>query len=140
MPDHKDAELILRLYDLRREEKMRAARTWFVKNARAASFEEFAKLCPPGSDENGYFRQVTSYWDMAAGFVVAGLIDPQLFFQSHREMLLVWIRVQHLAESYRKALKDPTAFRNIEAIAKQYIDWMNKQSSEMYQAFAERLK
>lgn len=140
MPDHKDAELILRLYDLRREEKMRMARDWFVKNARAASFEEFQKLCPPGSLENAYFRQVVSYWDMAASFVVSGVLDKELFFQSNRELVLVWVRIRGIVEPARAAFKDPTAYRNLETVAKQFIEWMVKQGPELFEAFAARIK
>ena len=140
MPTQQDAELILRLYDLRREDKMRAARDWFVKNARLATLDEFRNLCPPGSQENAYFRQVTSFWDMAASFVTSGLLDPELFFQSNRELLLVWTRVQGVAMAYREAMKDPTAFRNIEAVARQFISWMDRQHPEMHAAFASRIK
>ena len=47
-----DVNLILRLYDMRREEKMRAARTWFVANFRPKTMAGFNHLCPPGSEEN----------------------------------------------------------------------------------------
>lgn len=140
MATHQDAELILRLYDLRREQKMRTAREWFVKTVRAASLEDFQKIAPPGSQEHAYFRQVASFWDMAAGFVVAGLIDPELFFQSNRELVLVWTRIQHIVEPIRKAHKDPTAYRNMEIVAKQFIGWMERQGPECYSAFAERIK
>jgi hypothetical protein len=140
MPTQQDADLILRLYDLRRDEKMRAARDWFVRNARPGAMEDFRNLCPPGSQENAYFRQVTSFWDMAASFVISGLLDPELFFQSNRELLLVWARVEGVASAYREAMKDPTAFRNIEAVARQFISWMDQQHPEMYTAFASRIK
>ena len=64
---HEDANLILRLYDLRREEKLRQARDWFFKNFHARNIEEFGKLCPHGSQEHAYHRMVTSYWDMEIG-------------------------------------------------------------------------
>lgn len=119
---------------------MRAARDWFVRNARPATLDEFRNLCPPGSQENAYFRQVTSFWDMAASFVTSGLLDSELFFQSNRELLLVWTRVQGIVAAYREAMKDPTAFRNMETVARQFISWMDRQHPEMYSAFAGRIK
>src|SRR5690242_20392147 len=68
-----DAEVVMRLYDLRREEKLRKARNWFFAHFKAIkSTEEFLKVAPYGSEENAYFRMVVSYWDMAAGFVNSG--------------------------------------------------------------------
>src|SRR5579872_3525093 len=84
---YEDANLLLRLYDLRREEKLRAARDWFAKNFHAGTMEETQKLCPFGSEENTYFRMVVGYWDMAASFVTAGVLHQELFAQNSRELL-----------------------------------------------------
>src|SRR6185369_9803203 len=84
-----DVNLLLRLYDMRREDRLRQARAWFASKFRATSMEDFQKLCPPGSDENASFRQVTSYWEMVASFINQGVLNEQLFFENTREMLLV---------------------------------------------------
>ena len=60
MPSHDDANLILRLYEMRREETMRKARQWFVQNYYVNTLEDSGALCPPGSEENAYLRMVTS--------------------------------------------------------------------------------
>ena len=73
-PTYDDAHLILRLYDLRREEKLRAARKWFASMPALASRDEFLKTCPAGTEENAYFRMVTTYWEMAASFVANGVL------------------------------------------------------------------
>ena len=75
-----DVNLILKLYELRREEKMRAARSWFAANFKCKSMAEFGQLCPPGSEANAMMRQVTSYWEMAASFVTAGVLNEELLF------------------------------------------------------------
>ncbi len=137
---HDDANLILRLYDLRREEKMRQARDWFVRNARFQSFEELMQLCPPGSQENAFLRQVASYWEMVASFLTSGVLDEELFFQSGRELLLVWIRLGPIAPQMRDAYKDPTAYRNLETVATRYIEWMSRQGPDVFSAFAARVK
>ena len=77
-----DANLLLRLYELRREEKLRQARDWFNKNFHANTVDEFLRFCPVGSQENAYYRMVTSYWDMAASFVTNGVLHRDLFVQN----------------------------------------------------------
>jgi hypothetical protein len=134
-----DANLILRLYDMRREERMREARAWFAANFHASTMEEFNKVCPAGSKEHANYRQVVSYWDMAASFVTAGVLSEELFFESNRELLLVYTRVQKLIPILREAFKDPFAWRNLEAVAKNFIEWMNKRAPGSYDAFAGRI-
>ena len=88
-PTYDDANLILRLYEMRREERMREARAWFTAHFRPKKWEELATLVPPGSAENASYRMVISYWDMVASFVVTGVLNKELFFQSGRELLLL---------------------------------------------------
>src|SRR6187200_3068899 len=107
-----DVNLILRLYDLRREEKLRKARDWFAKNFKVRTLDEFRKLCPPGSEENAYYRMVVTYWEMVASFITNGVLNQQLFFQSGREILFVWERVRDLIPLVREGEKDPTAHSN----------------------------
>jgi hypothetical protein len=64
--DHHDAELMLRLYDLRREEKLRRARDWFIREFEAKSSDDYLKKYPPGSEENAFIRMVVTYWDRSS--------------------------------------------------------------------------
>ena len=91
---YQDAELVLKLYEMRREDRMRAARAWFVANFKVKSLAEAMEKFPPGSDSNAYFRMVTSYWEMAASFVIRGVLHEELFFENSAEMLLVWERAK----------------------------------------------
>jgi hypothetical protein len=138
-PTHEDANLILRLYDLRREEKMRAARSWFVANFKPKSMADLQQLCPPGSEPNAFARQVTTYWDMAASFVTAGVLDEELLFQSSRELLLVWTRLEPIVEEVRSAFKDPTYMRNLETVAKSYVEYLNRAGPDIAMAFKARV-
>ena len=79
---YQDAQLLLSLYDLRREERLRAARAWFTGNFSAGSLAEALEKYPPGSDQNAYYRMVGTYWDMAASFVVRGVLHEELFLTS----------------------------------------------------------
>jgi hypothetical protein len=134
-----DVNLILKLYEMRREEKMRTARNWFFGNFKPKSMAEFQQLCPPGSEPNAFARQVSSYWDMAASFVTAGVLNDELFFQNNRELLFVWLRVEPVIGDLRGAFKDPTYMKNLETVAKSFMDYLNRTSPEAVQAFKARV-
>ena len=123
-PDHHDAELMLRLYDLRREEKLRRAREWFVREFEAESLDDLLKRCPPGSEEDTYLRMTVSYWDMAASIVNHGLVQEHFFFESNGELWLVWDKIRHLVPAVRERTKNPHAYGNLEALAARYETWM----------------
>jgi hypothetical protein len=135
-----DANLILRLYELRREEKLRAARGWFFGNFRCKTMAEFSALCPPGSEANAYMRQFTSYWDMCCSFVNAGVLNADLFFANTREMLVCWERMKPILGELRTAFKDPKFMANLEQAGKAYEEWISKSSGEeAYKAFVARV-
>jgi hypothetical protein len=114
---YEDVNLLLRLYELRREEKLRKARDWFMRNFHASTMEEFQKLCPLGSEENAFYRMVVSYWDMSASFVTAGVLHPNLFTQNSRELLFVWERIREVVPVLRESFKNSNLASNLEAIA-----------------------
>jgi len=116
-PTYEDANLLLRLYELRREARLRKAREWFIKNFHASTMEEFQKLCPPNSEENAFYRMVVSYWDMAASFVAAGILHEGLFTQNSRELLLVWERIHDIVPALRKTFKNANLSRSLETTA-----------------------
>jgi len=134
-----DANLLLRLYDIRREEKMREARAWFVANFKPKSLADIQQLCPPGSENSARMRMVSTYWDMAASFVAAGVLNPELFFTNNREMLVVAIRLRPVLSEIRATYKDPTFLQNLEAVAQQYSDYLNKVSPGTLDAFVARI-
>src|SRR5947209_16390403 len=83
----KGAELILRLYELRREEVMRKARTWYF-GFHPESVEDIMAVAR--GEHSAYFRMVTSYWDMACSFVNHGAIDEEMFNDANAEHILDW--------------------------------------------------
>ena len=133
-----DAKLILELYEKRREERMRKARAWFVASFRPKSAADLAALCPPGSDENASYRMVASYWEMAASFMTAGVLNRELFYQSGRELLIVWERLRDIVPAIREQNKDPLAYSNLEAVAQTYIQHLEAHAPGAYQAFSAR--
>jgi hypothetical protein len=134
-----DANLLLRLYDLRREPKMREARAWFVANFKPKSMEELQTLAPAGTENNARMRMVATYWDMAASFITAGVLNSDLFFQNNRELLLVALRMTPVLPAIRAAYKDPTFLKNLETVAGQYIEWLNRTTPGTFEAFAARV-
>ena len=123
---YNDAELILKLYDMRREEKLRTARSWFVGNFSANSVAEALEKYPPGSDPNAYYRMVGTYWDMAASFVVRGIVHEEMFLENSGEMLIVWEKMKTFVRDLRVIRKNPMLYRNLEQGAQLYVDWLNR--------------
>jgi hypothetical protein len=134
-----DANLILRLYELRREEKLRQAREWFMQSFKATTLDECVALCPPGSEANTFFRMVTSYWDMVASFVVSGVLNQDLFLQSGNELLFTWTRVKDLAPAFRTLFSNPNMMANMETVANAAIARMNRADPNAYKTFQERV-
>jgi hypothetical protein len=123
-PDHHDAELLLRLYDLRREEKLRRARTWFIREFQASSAEDFQQRYAPGTDENAYFRMTITYWDMAASMVNRGLIHEEFFFENTGEFWIIWAKASAIVPGLRERSNHPHLYGNLEKLAIKYEKWM----------------
>ncbi len=136
---YEDVNLVLKLYEMRREEKMRAARSWFAAHFFPANMEDLLKVAPPGSDENAHFRQVVSYWEMVASFITQGVLHQELFFQSGTEMLLVYTRIKGILPLMREMYKNPHAFTNLEKVASEFINYMNRTDAGAYAAFEARI-
>lgn len=137
--DHHDAELLLRLYDLRREEKMRQARDWFAREFKPMGLQEFIKELPPGKPENAYFRMVVSYWDMAASIVLRGLINEEFFFENTTEFYLAWAKVKDLAPAWRDLRKNPFMWKNLEELAGRFEAWANHRSPGFLEDLRQRM-
>ena len=136
-PTYDDANLILRLYDLRREPKLREARKWLGSIAPIASREQFLKVCPPGSEENAYYRMVTTYWEMAATFVANGILNRELFYRANNmELLVVWEKVKGVAREMREFNKNPLSLRNMEHVAESFIEYLNENAPGFYETWS----
>jgi hypothetical protein len=133
-----DANLLLKLYDLRREPRLREARRWFTANFKAKTMAELTKLCPPGSEENASYRQMTTFWEMIASLLTSGVLHPELFYQSGRELLVVWERMRDVLPELRAANNNPLEYRNLELAAGAYIEWWRAQAPGAYEAFSKR--
>jgi len=103
-PTAADAELIVKLYDLRREAEMRKARQWWVVTFWPDSADDLAKIAmAAGTQENNWLRQVTGYWEMAASFVLHGTLSEELFMELafSGEMFAIFEKVRPFLKDLR---------------------------------------
>jgi len=111
---HADAELILKLYDLRRETVMRQARD-FVATFSPSSFEELMAVVGAfGTKENAYVRQVLGYWEMVASLIVHGTINTELAEDTLGEIFFVYAKVRPFLKQMRETMKSPEFMQNAE--------------------------
>jgi hypothetical protein len=114
-----DAELILKLYDLRREPEMRKARNWWLVNFWPENVEEFAKIgMSLGTQENNWMRQVGGYWEMAASLVLHGALNEDLFLEGSfsGEMFFIFAKVHPFLAELREKFQNPNMMGNIEKL------------------------
>ena len=113
---HHDAELILKLYDLRRESEMRKARNYVGLEFWPNTFDDFAgTVGVPGSDANRYWRQALSFWEMAAQLVLHGTLNEELFVDTAGELFFYLAKFKPFIPELRKT--QPELFKAMEALA-----------------------
>jgi len=112
-----DADLILKLYDLRREPTMRKARDFMATQFWPQSFGEFKAVAISfGTEQNAWFRQVWTYWDMACALVLSGAINEDLFFKSNGEPYFYYAKFKPFIEPLRKEINNPDFMANTEEL------------------------
>ena len=118
-----DANLILRLYEIRREERMRQARDWFTTSFTPESIQDIFNVLV--SEHSADFRMVASYWDMAAAFVNHGAIDEQLFNDINTEHVAVYAKLEPFLAEIRAMPGVPPYlyFKNLEPLVKRTPDY-----------------
>jgi len=107
------ANIILKLYELRREETMRKARD-FMLGFDPKSFADIQAIVM--GPDSGYFRMVTTYWEMAASFVTSGAVDATTFHESQGEHILVLAKVQPFLSELRAMFGNPNYLKNLEKV------------------------
>lgn len=128
-----DAELILKLYELRREESLRQARRFMIFEFNPKTLEELRAVSrDKSSDKNVFWRQATTYWEMAASLVVGGALDADLFLASNAEGLLVYAKFHHFHAETEKQSGNPfmkqtaTLIENIPAAKALYQELLKR--------------
>jgi hypothetical protein len=110
------AELILHLYELRRETVMREARSYVGGDFMPASADEFVQIVSAGGKLTGFVLQVYGYWDMVAAFVHSGALDADLVYNTCQEMYFQYAKIQPFLAEVRKKMNLPEFFISIERL------------------------
>lgn len=134
---HEQADMLLKLYELRREARLREARTWFFRHFHPKSVADRASLTP---EEDASVRMVSSYWEMATGLVKRGLVDEDLFFENTAEFWIVWDRLKPISSEVRAMTKDPHVWENLEKMAVRYEVWRERRAPGAITAMRELLQ
>ena len=124
MSKTESAELILKLYDLRREEKMREARSWMLSFFPESAADIMQALIR--AETSAYYRMVTSYWDMAASLVNHGAIDEEMFADAHGEHIVVFSKIEPFLPELREATGNQNMFENLEKLIMRQPDAKEK--------------
>ena len=111
MSKQAEADLILKLYDLRREALMREARTWFFM-FNPKNVDEILETLT--TDKSGHYRMVISYWDMACSLVNNGAIDAQMFNDANGEHIFVYAKMQPFIPALRERMGAPQFLAQLE--------------------------
>jgi hypothetical protein len=127
-----DADLILKLYDLRREAVMREARNWFFTFNPTTAAEYMEAMM---GEHSGHLRMVISYWDMAASLVNNGAIDEQMFNDANGEHLFVFAKIEPIVEEMRKQWNQPDMLKHFETLVRRVPN-----NKEILAGIRERIK
>jgi len=123
MSKYKDADLILKLYDLRREKTMRDARNWFF-TFNPQSTKDFMDVLT--SEQSGLYRMVISYWEMAASLVNHGAIDPEMFNDANGEHIFVYAKLEPFLPALREEMGNPQFLEHLEKVVKEIPEYEAK--------------
>lgn len=111
-----DALVILKLYELRSEALMRAARAWFFTEFSPQSGREIVALLQSGEKQSAYYRMVASHWEVAAALVNNGGIDEAMFLAANTEHLVVFAKLQPFVAEIRETIGEPDYLANLEQL------------------------
>lgn len=119
-PTHADAELLLRLYEIRRDPELRRARQWFISEFKPGPWEEISANYLKFTDEDRWFRMTFSYWEMVATLVNRGVLHDELFFEHTGEDIVTWDRCKPWIAGVREKIR-PTYLHNFERMVADHL-------------------
>ena len=116
----KSAELLLQLYEARREPTLREARDWWITKFHPSSAKDVLRVW--SGRESAPYRMVTTYWEMAASFVTLGAIDPDLFHAANTEYLAIYAKLRPYLTEVRELAAYPTYLEHLERVVRTLPD------------------
>lgn len=117
-----DALAILKLYELRRDSEMRAARQWYTNVFDPQSAQDLITLFASGERASAYYRMVTSYWDTAAALVLNGGIDKKMFLDANTEHVLIYAKIADFLPEFRELTRESDYLINLEYLVRSLPD------------------
>src|SRR5262245_65575367 len=135
-PTHADAELLLHLYEMRREPELRRARKWMMSEFKATTWADIKSRYLSNVDEDRWYRMTTSYWEMLASIVNRGALHAELFFDHTGEDIVTWERIKTLIPDARADIR-PTYLFQFEKLVEAHQAY-RKKSSAAFHAGAKR--
>jgi hypothetical protein len=133
-PDYQDADIVLRLYDMRREDVMRQSRGLINGQFWPKSYDDVAAILKPDNPLNAAFRQVSTFWEMAYGMAANGIVNAEYMMESNGEGLYLFAKMGPYLEQYRKE-NFPTAFRHAEWVSRH-----TETGKNLFEMFTARIK
>jgi hypothetical protein len=127
-PTHEQAQLHLRVFEERREARLRQAREWFFQNYWPESAEDAMKIAAPGTEAGTNLMMVIGYWEQTCALLNHGLLHEDLFFETSGEFYGVWERLRNHIEQTRTMWVMKTFLTNIEKAAIRYETWMESRN------------
>lgn len=127
-PTYEQAQLQLKIYDLRRESRLRQARDWFFSNYFADTLEEAMRIAAPGTEAGTSLMMVLSYWDQACALLNYGLLHEDLFFETNGEFFGVWDRMKPTIQEGREKFANKLFLAHMEKAANRYEAWIEKRT------------
>ncbi len=129
MSKQEDTMAILKLYELRRDEQMRAARQWYFSEFAPTSAMDIVALYRGGERASANFRMVASYWDTAASLVLNGGIDQKMFLDANTEHVFVYAKIADFLPEVRELFREPEFLIHLENLVRSLPDFESKMES-----------
>jgi len=120
---------ILKLYELRRDEQMRAARQWYFSEFAPTSAMDIIALYRGGERASANFRMVTSFWDTAASLVLNGGIDQKMFLDANTEHVFIYAKIADYLPEVRELFREPDFLIHLENLVRTLPDFESKMES-----------
>jgi len=117
-PTTADAELILKLYEARREGEIRKARQWWVGSFWPNTVDDVLQVTRSTGQENAWYRMVLGYWNMATSFVLQGALNEDLFMEPafSGEMYFIYAKLKPILKDIREKMQNPMFLANVEKL------------------------
>ena len=110
-PSHADAELLLHLYEIRRDPELRRARAWLLTEFKPTTWADVKSRYLSHEDDDRWYRMTTSYWEMVATLVNRGALHAELFFDHTGEDIVTWERIKTLIPDARADIRPTYLFQ-----------------------------